>query len=187
MRTAGDSIRVHGARCGAACALLLLLMLILASVAACTPDAAPSEGPGISDTQAEIITTLGEPTAFQIAYAPADDADEDGATSLRRAEIWYYIEHEQQISFVDGVAVAVQGWEFMPEVPTDYPTLSPADFHIDMTLADVESVLGEPAEEIIIDPALAEEDDTHVYVTDSAIFTIERGSLTYLQTIGVER
>ncbi|PKQ37632.1 MAG: hypothetical protein CVT59_06185 [Actinobacteria bacterium HGW-Actinobacteria-1] len=187
MRAADDRIRILGSHF-ATTIVLLSLILGSAFTAACTPSSAGSaEGPGFLDTQAELITTLGEPTAFQIAYAPADDADADGATSLRRTEVWYYLEHEQQISFVDGVAVAVQGWEFMPEVPTDYPTLSPADFHIDMTLADVESILGEPAEEVIIDPALAEEDDTHVYVTESAIFTIERGALTYLQTIGVER
>lgn len=187
MRAADNRLRIRGSRF-VTTIVLLSLVFGCACTAACTPgSAASADGPGFSDTQEELITTLGEPTAFQIAYAPADDADSDGATSLRRTEVWYYLEHEQQISFIDGIAVAVQGWEFMPEAPTDYPTLSPADFHIDMTLADVEAILGEPAEEVIIDPALAEEDDTHVYVTESAIFTIERGSLTYLQTIGVER
>jgi len=166
----------------------MLLAFGCVCATACTPgSSAVASGPGFSEAQAELIETLGSPTAFQIAYAPSDDIDADGATSLRRTEVWYYLEHEQQISFIDGVPVAVQGWEFMPEAPTDYPALSPADFHISMALADVEAILGEPAEEVIIDPALAEEDDTHVYVTESAIFTIERGSLTYLQTIGVEQ
>ena len=166
----------------------MLLAVGCVCTAACTPGSSTAaSGPGFSDAQAELIEKLGSPTAFQIAYAPSDDIDADGATSLRRTEVWYYLEHEQQISFIDGVPVAVQGWEFMPEAPTDYPALSPADFHISMMLTDVEAILGETAEEIVIDPELAETDDVHVYATTSAIFTIERGALTYMQTIGVEQ
>ncbi|MBN2848653.1 MAG: hypothetical protein JXP72_09450 [Coriobacteriia bacterium] len=155
---------------------------------ACSP--AGSSDIGYSESQQEIVDALGEPAAFQIAYLPADDVDADGASSLRRTEVWYYPEHEQQISFIDGVAVSVQGWEWMPEVPADYPALSPAAFDISMSLDDVADALGETAsaiDELVIDPVLADEDDVHVYATDTAVFTIERGMLTYIQTVGAER
>ncbi|HSQ22515.1 MAG TPA: hypothetical protein VLQ52_06955 [Coriobacteriia bacterium] len=188
-RPTGCSGRARGSRAPMLAAALLLATLLLAALSAgCSP--AGSSDIGYSASQQEIVDALGEPAAFQIAYLPADDVDADGASSLRRAEVWYYPEHEQQISFIDGVAVSVQGWEWMPEVPADYPALSPAAFEISMSLDDVAGALGMAAndiEEIVIDPVLADEDDVHVYATEAAVFTIERGMLTYIQTIGAER
>ena len=165
-------------------ALAVALSLILAG---CSPAA---DVPGYSQTQQGIIDELGAPAAFQIAYLPSADLDDEGAGALRRTEVWYYPEHEQQISFIDGAALSVQGWEWQPEVPTEYPALSPADFHIGMTLDDVAAVLGvEPGdiEEIEVDPELSATDDVHVFATTEVVFTIERGALTYVQTLGTER
>lgn len=165
-------------------ALLLVLCLVLIG---CSP---PAEEPAYSEAQQAIVEELGEPAAFQLAYLPSADEGEEGASTLLRTEVWYYPEHEQQISFIDGVAVSVQGWEWQPENPTDYPALSPARFTIDMTLENVAAVLGvasDQIDELPIDPGLTASDDLHVYATATAVFTIERGALTYLQTIGVEQ
>lgn len=170
-----------------------LALALLTALAGCTPASETGSAetwPGYSEPQQGIVDALGEPAAFQLAYLPADDLGADGAGSLRRTEVWYYPEHEQQISFIDGVAVSVQGWEWLPESPTDYPALSPADFHIDMTLDDIAAALGTAItdiDEIEIDPELTATDDVHVYATTDVVFTIERGALTYLQTVGTER
>lgn len=167
--------------------LLAALTLLSFALLACSPAA---EAPGYSEAQQGIVDELGEPASFQIAYLPSAEVDDEDASTLRRTEVWYYPEHEQQISFIDGVAVSVQGWEWQPETPTDYPALSPAHFHIDMTLDDVADVLGvapSELEEIEVDPELSATDDVHVYATAEVVFTIERGALTYLQTVGTER
>jgi hypothetical protein len=170
--------------------ILLSAALVLAMLSALPGCAPAGSGPGYSEPQREIVDALGEPAAFQIAYLPADDIDDQGAGSLRRVETWYYPEHEQQISFIDGVAVSVQGWEWAPESPAEYPALAPTDFHIDMTLDDVAAVLGiapGDIDELDIDPELTTTDDVRVYATSETVFTIERGVLTYVQTLGVEQ
>ena len=167
------------------CAVLALALSLVLS--GCSPAV---ENPGYSQVQQGIVDQLGAPAAFQIAYLPSAEVDSDGASTLRRTEVWYYPEHEQQISFIDGVAVGVQGWEWQPEPPAEYAQLAPADFHIGMTLDDVAEVLDLPPadiEEIEVDPELSVTDDVHVYATAEVVFTIERGALTYIQTMGAEQ
>jgi len=136
---------------------------------------APDDAQAAED---EISDVFGPPDQFIVAYLPRDGGE------LVRTEIWYYPEHEQKVTFVEGKVVSVDPME-NPGTDVIYPDLMPGDFDFEMGYDDVMAVLGGEADEIDETPELLGEFDVQTYVNDSAVFAIEGGRLVYVQTIGI--
>ena len=136
---------------------------------------APAKAQAIED---EVADVFGPPDQFIVAYLPRDGGE------LVRTEIWYYPEHEQKVTFVEGKAVSVDLME-NPGEDVVYPDLDPTQFDFEMGYEEVMAVLGGEADQIDETPELLGEFDVQTYVNDRAVFAIEGGNLVYVQTIGV--
>ncbi len=135
---------------------------------------------GLTRDQAHIVRTLGSPARFTLVYLPLG---EKGERELTRAEVWFYPEHGQSISFVHGRIVSVDDMEGDP-VESTYPELRPWHFDVSMDLTDVESALGEEGAPVDPLPELRKGAEVASYATAHAVYSIERGRLVYLQTVG---
>jgi hypothetical protein len=184
--------RKRGLIVGVIVAALFVLLGLLGTVLvfAVLPSDEPAPGgsgtggdvaAGAPDAQAvedEVADVFGPPQQFIVAYLPRE-GDE-----LVRTEIWYYPEHEQKVTFIEGRAVSVDPMEY-PGEDVSYPDFEPAEFDFDMTYDDVMAVLGGEADEMDETPELLGEFDAQTYVNDNAVFAIEGGHLVYIQTIGI--
>ncbi|MDH4139874.1 MAG: hypothetical protein OEV43_04820 [Coriobacteriia bacterium] len=139
--------------------------------------------PEPGDTQDEVIQVFGAPSLFTIQYIPRDESPE---AELVRTEIWYYPDHEQQLTFIEGLAVAVEPIQ-QAGLPVAQDPLDPRYFDADTTAAQIADILGEEIERVddVLDPDAGDEAEGAVYVSESALFAIQDGVLLYFETIGV--
>lgn len=138
---------------------------------------------GLADSaEAEIKNLLGNPGDFSISYVP-QGSDEAGV--LARNEIWFYPEQGLKVVFIGGSLVGVE--EYMPISSTTSATeLNPEDFYFDITREELDGIFGaENIEPVDYLPGLYEEGVFETYLTDKAIFVLEQGKLTFIQTFGL--
>jgi len=142
--------------------------------------------PPFSEPQEETIDMFGYPQQFVVTYMPSGDAEEP---YLIRTEVWYYPDFEMQITFSGGEVFNVE--DYMSEdaeqgegiSPTN---LKPEDFIFDMGYAEVSELLGAENIDPIDMPGFFEQGVIETYLSDQALFIIEHGKLSYIQTVGLE-
>ncbi len=135
----------------------------------------------MSAAQEEVIEQLGPPPRFLIAYVPRTEGSSE---ELVRTEVWYYPDHQQSISFVEGAIASVETIAPDPEGAT-YPDLRPEAFDFEMGYEEVAALLGGDIQKVEELPDLSSKDGIELYEGDHGMFAIERGKLVYLQTIGL--
>jgi hypothetical protein len=134
----------------------------------------------LSTDQQTIRETFGPPEQFLITYLPQGPSDNPRAV---RSEVWYYPKHSKQVSFLGGKTVAVT--EFNPkETIIGGTSLRPEEFDIYMGYDEVAKIVGKLNIERFDFPVFFD-DTVETYASDQALFIIEEGYLTYIQTIGI--
>jgi hypothetical protein len=135
----------------------------------------------LSPDQKELIDLWGYPDQFKIAYLPKGDDE------LIRSEVWIYSKQQKQVQFLAGNSIAINSFEPISDVQT---TLKPENFSFIQTKQDIEKLIGEEIlEPIDFLPGISDDSDNQevlIYLSPQAIFTIEHGHLTYMETIGLE-
>jgi hypothetical protein len=134
----------------------------------------------LSEDQKNTVKLFGYPSQFTITYIPRGDADNP---QLVRSEVWYYNSQEVEISFLGGNFVSEE--EYTPQGDNSETPLRPEDFDYFTNFNDMKSMFG--TENIVpIDflPVFYEEGEIATYLTDLALFVIEKDRLTYFQTLG---
>lgn len=136
----------------------------------------------LSLDQEEIVELFGHPHQFVITYMPSGD---EKNPTLARSEVWYYPNKEMQITFVGGDVFNVE--DYISEDPDiSATTLKPEDFEFEMDLEMVSEILGSSeAEPLDFLPGYFEEGELETYISDKALFIIERDKLSYIQSIGL--
>lgn len=131
--------------------------------------------------QAQVEEFFGQPSQFALFYLPQDV---DGQPALARSEVWYYPELGKKITFVSGYLVNVEDYQLVTN-QTDATVLKPGDFYFNQNLADLQNIFGQDnVDPVDYLPGMFESGAEEIYLTDQAVFMLESGKLTYLQTYG---
>lgn len=137
--------------------------------------------PKFSEVQEDTIDTFGYPNQFVVTYMPAGDEND---IYLVRTEVWYYPEYDMQVTFSGGEIFNVE--DYTPEDPDVLPTtLKPEDFVFEMDYSNVSQILNTENIDLIDMPGFYEQGVLETYLSDKALFIIENGSLSYIQTLGL--
>lgn len=140
--------------------------------------------PVLSKSQKETIDSFGQPSQFVVTYEPSLTDENDDEQTLSRTEVWYYPDLDMQVTFVAGELFDIEDYTQEDTDLTETP-LKPQDFEFEMSLEQVKEALdNKPVERLEI-PGFWEEGALETYVSDDAIFVMEHGYLTYIQTVGV--
>jgi hypothetical protein len=123
----------------------------------------------VDDRQA-VAAELGLPQTFDIAFG----WDEDGVSV--RYETWTYLDYLTDFVFVDGVLVESEALEPVDELLVAPTWYSPFDFSGDMTLSQVEALLGEgELAQVSVPPELGE--DMAFHAGEQIVFGFAAGKL----------
>lgn len=159
--------------------LVPLFILIIASFIGVLT----TEEEKLSKPQKDIINVFGYPHQFMITYLPGGS---DEGPTLIRTEIWYYPDYKMQVTFMAGYVYNVKDLpadEFDGIEPTK---LKSENYEFEMGYDAVKHYLQtENIEKLDALPGFFEEGVYETYISDKALFVIERGYLSYFQTIGV--
>lgn len=179
----GDKAREHRSRWRRPLIWALAALGVLVIAAGGTLAYAYSQMSGVSAAQEQVVAQLGPPPRFMVAYVPRTSGS---SQELVRTEVWYYPDHEQKISFVEGAIASV---ETMPPDPEDatYPDLRPELFDFEMGYEEVAALLGGDVQEVEELPNLSAKDGLRLYASENGMFAIEKGKLVYVQTVGLGR
>ena len=135
----------------------------------------------VSEEQAKILDAFGQPRYFSLYYLPKED------DQLIRTEVWYYPEHENSITFMGGAIFKVTEID-VEDLNYDYPEINPNDFDYGMNYDDVVDMLeAKVVEPVEFSNDLFEDDEILTYVADKVMFSIEKGKLVYMQTMGTSQ
>ena len=131
------------------------------------------------DDRQTVLAELGAPQAFDIAFG----SDEDSVPL--RYETWIYYDYLTALTFVDGTLV-----EEEPLEPVDAFVVAPAwygpfDFSADMTLAQVQTLLGEgDLAQVSVPPELGQ--DMVLYAGEQIVVGFTAGQLEYVETLALQ-
>ena len=136
-----------------------------------------SSGLALSESQVEIVESLGRPDQFTISYLP------QGESNLGRHEIWFYLGAKQKISFLNGELILSEEIEddLSGRSSTD---LKSEDFDFYVSLDEVDDMFEEDELVLIDVPVFSDEENgVETYASSKALFIFERGYLTYVETL----
>ncbi len=191
-----------------AAVLALLLALAAALLGYCQYRSRVAKAPitrldGLSPAQKEIVGVLGYPKSFILAYLPQAG---DKGKRLVRLEVWFYPEHQKKITFlagriydfrnpydadfwaqVGGAARTSGSMQFLgrPDF-LNYPDLRPQDFDFSMDYARVIESVGRSATPIDFANSVFA-GSLKSYLAGQVFFSLDRGKLTYVQTMGADK
>jgi hypothetical protein len=141
---------------------------------------------GISDQQQETIDLWGNPNQFVISYIPQEEGgagdQDDGQANLARYEVWYYLEPAKQVSFLAGETLVIEDWA--PEETVPQSVYLPWDFDFYMSLAELESMIGEELH--LIDLPGFSGEGLNAYASKDLLIVLEDDYLTYMQTLAYD-
>ncbi len=135
-----------------------------------------SSGLVLSDSQVEIVESLGRPDQFMIAYLPQGDSD------LVRSETWFYLEVKEELSFLAGELVETKEIEqdLSGRSSTD---LKSEDFDFYVSFEEVDAMFDDSLVSVQAPVFFDEENGLETYACSEALFVFERGYLTYVETL----
>ncbi len=154
-------------------AIVILLALVSAGAYWYFSNMGGSEAE-VSPDQMEIRDFLGMPAQFSISYLPQGEAGE-----FVRSETWYFPDSKKEVRFLGGEIFSSQ--DYAPVDGMKVTDLVPEQFDVNMTVADINKVLGEQA--TLFEVPGVTTDVVKTYVSSKVMFTIENDYLTYITTL----
>jgi hypothetical protein len=138
-----------------------------------------SEIPGTpADDRQSVVAELGLPQTFEIAFG----WDENGEAV--RYETWTYFDYLTDFCFVDGVLVESEALEPVDDLLVTPMWYSPFDFFGDMTLRQIEALLGEGELAQVSVPAELGQ-DMAFYAGEQIVLGFASGKLEYVETLAL--
>lgn len=133
----------------------------------------------LSQSQEEMVKSLGRPEQFAITYMPKGS---DEGSDFVRHETWFYPSLGSKLTFLAGELVLTEELE-IPEGKEYYPTIyNSEDFNFYTNLTETRELLGEQALEPLELPGFFDE-GVEVYGSAGAMFVFEEGNMTYMETL----
>ena len=131
------------------------------------------------DDRQTVLAELGAPQAFDIAFG----SDEDSVPL--RYETWIYYDYLTALTFVDGTLVEEEPLEPIDAFVVAPAWYSPLDFSADMTLAQVQTLLGEgDLAQVSVPPELGQ--DMVLYAGEQIVVGFTAGQLEYVETLALQ-
>jgi hypothetical protein len=130
------------------------------------------------DDRQTVVAELGLPQTFDIAFGWDENGD------AVRYETWTYFDYLTDFVFVDGTLVESEALEPVEELLVAPMWYSPLDFTGDMTLEQVEALLGEgELAQVSVPPELGE--DMAFFAGEQIVFGFAGGKLEYVETLAL--
>ena len=131
----------------------------------------------LSESQKEIVESLGRPDQFTISYLP------QGESNLARHEIWFYLNYEQKISFLNGELILSE--DIKNDLSKRNSTnLKSEDFDFYVSAAEVKNKISSDDFILVDAPVFSDtENGIETYASSQALFIFEQGYLTYMETL----
>jgi hypothetical protein len=130
------------------------------------------------DDRQTVVAELGLPQTFRIAFG----WDENGVPV--RYETWTYFDYLTDFAFVDGTLVESEALEPVDELLVAPTWYSPFDFAGDMTLEQVEALLGEgELAQVSVPPELGA--DMALHAGEQVVLGFAAGKLEYVETLAL--
>lgn len=136
-------------------------------------------GKALTEAQQEIISTLGRPEQFALAYLPKGS---DEGSEFVRHEVWFYPSMKRKVIFLGGKIVGTEELDIKDNSEYESTQLKSEDFDFYTGIDDVEKQVGEINFLPLEIPGFFG-DGVETYAGKDAMFIFEDGYLTYMETL----